>query len=264
MSKTIYYLGLGTILLLVIPFLIYTLKGFKSLRSKSSINTGWLGILGVVLVCILSRLPQLLSPYFHADYNGDECVLGLMAKHIAEGREFPFYFWGQSYGFCWVEAGLVAIAIKLFGVSLFALKMPMLILWTFGCVFFYAAMAQWTHRIYGFWITCLLIFSPAWMGWSMRARAGYITAFLLSTIVLFVLAQSGGQSLKKRATWIGILLGFIFFAQPIYLLGLLPLLFYLLFKQKDFKGFFISSISVLACSILLQISSCFLCIVSTI
>ena len=116
------------------------------MKSQLYAHRSWWGILGVVALCLLSRLPQLMSPYFHADYNGDECVLGLMAKHMAQGPEFPFYFWGQSYGFCWLEAGAVALAIKFFGMGLFSLKVPMLLLWTLGCVFFYSACARWTRQ----------------------------------------------------------------------------------------------------------------------
>lgn len=209
------------------------------MKSQLYAHRSWCGILGVVALCLLSRLPQLMSPYFHADYNGDECVLGLMAKHMAQGPEFPFYFWGQSYGFCWLEAGAVALAIKFFGMGLFSLKVPMLLLWTLGCVFFYSACARWTGRMYSFWITCLLIFSPAWMGWSMRARGGYISAFLLSSIVLFLIARYGPQLNKKVCWGIGLLSGFIFFSQPIFLLGVLPLLGGSQLKRKSVQNIFI-------------------------
>jgi len=208
------------------------------------------GTIGIVALCIVSRLPQLMSPYLHADYNGDECVLGLMAQHMLRGQEFPFYFWGQNYGFSWIEAGAVALAIKSVGATVFSLKIPMLLLWTTGCVFFYAALAQWTNRIYGFLITCLLIFSPAWMDWSMKARGGYITAFLLTTIVLFLIAHHWQKPKNNTFLFIGILLGFIFFSQPIYLLGLLPLLVYFLFKQKSIQAIFICIVGFIAIYVL--------------
>ena len=61
----------------------------------SNFIASW-GIWGIVAICLISRLPQLTSPYLHGDYNGDEYVLGLMAKHLACAQEFPFYFWGHS------------------------------------------------------------------------------------------------------------------------------------------------------------------------
>jgi len=204
-----------------------------------STNISWFWVLMVVALCLLSRLPQLMSPYFHTDDNGDECVLGLMASHAARGQGFPFYFWGQSYGFSWIEVGAAALAIKFFGVSIFSLKVPMLFLWTSGCAFFYCALSQWTTRSYSFWMTCLFIFSPSWMGWSMRARSGYISAFLLTTIVLFLIAHNWRPLKKRTCLFIGILLGFIFFSQPVFLLGVVPLLVYVISKEEKFKNILI-------------------------
>src|SRR5581483_1486563 len=47
-------------------------------------------------------------------------IIGLMAKHILEGRYFPFYMYGQAYnaGAAW-EAYLAAAAFAFFGVGLF-------------------------------------------------------------------------------------------------------------------------------------------------
>ena len=225
------------------------------LKSHHSINIDWFGILGIVALCLLSRLPLLMSPYFMP--NGDECVLGLMAKHMAEGREFPFYFWGQHYGFSLIEAGAVSLAIKCFGIGVFSLKVPMLFLWTLGCIFFYVALGQWTTKIYSFWITCLLILSPAWSGWSMQARGGYITAFLLSTIIIFLIGRNG-QSLKRSSClYIGILSGFIFFSQPIYLLGVLPLLIFTIFRKRMNISIFICITGFIGIFILGKVASHF-------
>lgn len=46
--------------------------------------------------------------------NGDEAVAGLMAKHIAEGRDYPLFFYGQSY-FGALEPYLNALLYRLVG-----------------------------------------------------------------------------------------------------------------------------------------------------
>ncbi|MEZ5283502.1 MAG: hypothetical protein R2712_01585 [Vicinamibacterales bacterium] len=51
----------------------------------------------------MSRLPQLLSPHLFLD--GDEAVIGLMARHVADGRALPLFFYGQNYGLALFEAG---------------------------------------------------------------------------------------------------------------------------------------------------------------
>src|SRR5437868_15137224 len=57
--------------------------------------------------------------------TSDEAIIGLMGKHILEGRYFPFYFYGISYNasFAW-EAHLAAIPFAVAAVSVFALKIP--------------------------------------------------------------------------------------------------------------------------------------------
>ena len=80
----------------------------------------WFWVFGIVIICILSRLPLLLSPFLKIDE--DECTIGLMALHAAQGKELPFYFLGQSYGFAWVETLTTALAFKIFGVGILSLK----------------------------------------------------------------------------------------------------------------------------------------------
>ena len=91
-------------------------------------------------ISVVSRLPQLRSPNLLAD--GDECVLGLMAKHVAQGKEFPVFFYGQHYALSSVEAAAGALGFLGFGVSAVSLKLAMLALWTVGVLFLYLTQAR--------------------------------------------------------------------------------------------------------------------------
>jgi len=62
----------------------------------------WLLLTTLAIVTFASRLPQLLSRNLLLE--GDECILGLMGMHVAQGREFPIFFYGQKYGLSIVEA----------------------------------------------------------------------------------------------------------------------------------------------------------------
>ncbi|GII22954.1 hypothetical protein [Planosporangium mesophilum] len=75
--------------------------------------------LGVVyrLVLILLNVPNT---------DGDESTTGLMALHIAEGRHFPSYFYGDDYMGAF-EAYLAAPVVGLFGPSVLALRLPMVL-----------------------------------------------------------------------------------------------------------------------------------------
>src|ERR1700736_1205117 len=88
----------------------------------------WTYLVALAAISVVSRLPQLLSPNLLLD--GDECTLGLMAKHVAQGRELPIFFYGQHYGFSSVEAAAGALSFVIFGTGALPLKLAMLALWT--------------------------------------------------------------------------------------------------------------------------------------
>ncbi|MFG1991082.1 hypothetical protein ACGFJ7_14025 [Actinoplanes sp. NPDC048988] len=76
--------------------------------------------------------------------NSDEATMGIMAMHIAEGRHFPSFMYGQSY-MGTAEAYLAAAAFWVFGPSLVALRVPMLLLF----LLFLTAMYVLARRLYG-------------------------------------------------------------------------------------------------------------------
>ncbi len=84
----------------------------------------WLGDWRVaVLLCV--ALLGLRSWFFLAweesYFDSDQAIVGLMAKHLAEGRAMPLFFYGQEYMLA-VEAWVSAPFIALFGTSVAALR----------------------------------------------------------------------------------------------------------------------------------------------
>jgi hypothetical protein len=184
----------------------------------------WVYVATLVAIILLSRLPQLLSPNMLLD--GDECILGLMAKHVAEGKEFPIFFYGQSYGFSIVEAVAGALSFIVAGVGWLPLKLAMLALWTIGVVALFSAFSRlWGNRR-SFWITLLLVLTPAWAVWSMKARGGYITAFSASAVLMYLLIRF--KERERLLLWVaaGGLTSLIYLAQPLWLPGVIPIVIY--------------------------------------
>ena len=61
--------------------------------------------------------------------DGDEAIIGLMARHVQQGLSHPLFFYGQSYD---AGAGVLAHAAGLVqsdGVSVLSLKILALLLW---------------------------------------------------------------------------------------------------------------------------------------
>jgi hypothetical protein len=191
-------------------------------------------ILAIIAVCILTRLPQLFSPNLVLDE--DECVVGLMAKHLAEGKGVSAFFWGQAYGFSLIETSIIAVFYRLLGFGDIAVKLAMLSLFIAGVVFFYKAIAslsssRWLPLI----VAMLFICNPAWAEWSMKARGGYLSAFLLNGIFLWLLFRKD----KKWSAWValGFIMALTFYCQPLWLPGLLCLLFCFLSEKKGWEKY---------------------------
>ena len=190
----------------------------------------------IIALCLCSRLPMLLSPNLFLD--GDECIVGLMAKHFSEGMEMPWFFYGQAYGFSFVEVFFVSIFYAFLGVSDIAIKLSMLLLWTLGIVLFYKTLrqiepnnSQWT----AFLVTLLFVFFPAWAIWSMKARGGYLTAFFLSSLITYMLFNKKGNS-SPYILLIGFLMVVIYQSQPLWLAGLIPIAGYQLYQAGPLRS----------------------------
>jgi hypothetical protein len=179
---------------------------------------------------IVSRLPQLRSPNLLAD--GDECVLGLMAKHVAQGKEFPVFFYGQHYALSTLEAAAGALGFLGFGVSAMSLKLAMLALWTVGVLFVFLAQSRFVGASRSFWITSVLVLNPVWAAWSMKAGGGYITAFTTTAVLLWLLTNDRTRETVVRWLVAGVLTAVIYLAQPLWLPGLLPILAVVLFSRR--------------------------------
>ena len=83
------------------------------------------------VTCAIIALLLLRSSAFvfgrAAYFNSDQAVVGLMAKHLAEFRALPVFFYGQDY-MLGVEAWLAAPLFFVAGPSVAALKLPLLVI----------------------------------------------------------------------------------------------------------------------------------------
>jgi hypothetical protein len=168
-----------------------------------------------------ARIPYLVSP--NRILDGDEAILGLMAKHTAAFTELPVFFWGQSYGFAIMETLPVAAAFRLFGVGPLVLSMTMFGLFLFGLWLYEGGFRNLTeNRCWSRVLTLALGLLPVWIIWSFKARGGYLSAFVLGGLLLRLVTSREFNGL--RACMVGCVVGLLFFAQPLWLAGFLPLL----------------------------------------
>ncbi len=193
------------------------MRGLSTERLRPALF--WLVALAAVAAL---RLPYLSSPVYILD--NDEAVLGIMARHVAAGREIPLYFAGQSYGLSVFETLPAAAAFKAFGDTAHVLALTMLALYLLGLLAYASAF----RRLSGSepWARALTIgfaVVPGWVVWSMKARGLYVSGFLLTGCALAILTRPALS--RGSVAAVGVLLGLIGLVQPLWLAVSAPLLF---------------------------------------
>src|SRR5436309_10294302 len=160
---------------------------------------------GLLVLIAATRFAIQLTSQTHD--QSDEAIIGLMAKHILEGRYFPFYMYGQPYnaGAAW-EAYLAAIAFAFFGVSVISLKSCILVL-SLVCLFLFYQMCL---ALYGkrpaVLATILFAITPSLLKWHFQVR-GYSWYFL--SIPLLTILVLSIQSTPNRRWPLFLLFGVI-------------------------------------------------------
>jgi hypothetical protein len=189
----------------------------------------WAYVTALAAVAVVSRLPQLLSPNLLLE--GDECILGLMGMHVAHGRDFPLFFYGQKYGLAIVEGPAAALSFLIAGASPISLKVAMLAIWILGIAFYFLAFSRVFGARRSFWSTLLLVLMPAWAATSMKAWSGYITAFSATALVIYLINRNEN---RRAVPWLlaGGVSGLIYFSQPLWLPGLMPIVVFFLISSR--------------------------------
>src|SRR5215831_8439045 len=85
----------------------------------------WITPAAVVLLVCARAAVFLVRPESY--FDADQAVVGLMAKHLSELRAFPVFLYGGTY-MLGVEAWMAAPLFLLFGPTIWALKLPLLVI----------------------------------------------------------------------------------------------------------------------------------------
>lgn len=193
----------------------------------------------LLILFTLLRLPYLNSDNYILD--GDEAVVGLMVKHFSEGTEIPFFFYGQEYGFCFIEVLAATPFYWVLGPTDFALNLGMLTLFTLGVFFLYRIAFSFSKNFpFSLLLSVFMGVFPVWIVWATKARGGYESAFFLSMLLLWLVLVKWKEKSPTipQGLILGGLLSLVFLSQPLWLPGLLPFLVYFLLKDKSFSAIF--------------------------
>ena len=152
--------------------------------------------IGLFVFVAAARFAILFASQTHV--HSDEAIIGLMGKHILEGRHFPFYMYGQPYnaGAAW-EAYLASVAFALFGVGVVPLKGCIVVL-SLLCLFLFYRMgcALYDQRTAVF-ATVAFALTPSLLKWHFQVR-GYSWYFLSIPVLTLLFASIESTSVSKR------------------------------------------------------------------
>ena len=175
----------------------------------------WLLFLSIALLVLFRS--AILTFWPQSYFDSDQAIFGLMAKHLAEGRAFPVFMYGQTYILA-VEAWLAAPIFMIAGASVAALKVPLLIINIAIAVLLIRIFTREVGLSLSLAVLGSLFFLMPAPGTSARfleASGGNVEPFLY--IILIWLT-------RNRPNWCGVILGIGFLHREFTIYGLAALL----------------------------------------
>ncbi len=140
-------------------------------------------------------------------YLADEGVVGLMGKHILEGRGFPVFFYGQHYLGA-LEAYAAALSFAIFGVSFLSLRLV-----TLGFSIALGVLVyRLVYRAYSVaaarWATAATAIAPMYfLQWNLKARGGFVEHLVLVFGLLILFWRY--YTRRERSDGVGFALGLV-------------------------------------------------------
>jgi hypothetical protein len=156
--------------------------------------------------------------------NSDEATIDLMALHILTHGEHPIFYYGQSYMGSF-EAYIGALSFRLFGVSLFSLRLGLLpLLIGFLISIYFLSSLLYSKRLGLIVVALLALGSSDVISHQFKAIGGYPETLLFGTLIfllssLLVLSRQSERITGNGRTWLyaalGLLIGFSLYTDPL-------------------------------------------------
>lgn len=152
--------------------------------------------------------------YWESFLDSDESLVGIMAKHILEGKELPIYFYGQSY-MGTLEQFSAALFFKLFGISPIVLKIVPLFFFVLSVILLYLIVEKYIFPK-AYYIIGFMAFPPLFfIIWSMKARGGFMEVIFLSLLFLYLLFQYQQTNKKLTLYFLSFIAGFAIYTNAL-------------------------------------------------
>lgn len=157
-----------------------------------------------LLLIVLLHVTVLLTSQRYTD--GDESVLGIMARHILTRDARPLFFYGQVYGTgAALESYLATIPFVLLGTSSITLKLVALVLFWAALILAYMISRFYLSDRAAWWMVILLGVATPLIEWRTKMRGGYAGIPFFTLLIVFIYGQIVEQD--RKPWWQYLLLG---------------------------------------------------------
>lgn len=173
-----------------------------------------LALLAPLALAILVR--GILLTRWCGNFNSDEAIVGLMAKHILAGH-FPVFFYGQFY-LGSLEAIMAAAIFWLFNdMNGLLLRLSPIISYLASIIVSFIWLDTWHNRSTAIWGTLFLALPPVLLTINTYGANGGNAEMLFLGILLFLLAQRGFTSgwSYGRVFGVGLVAGLDLWTHPL-------------------------------------------------
>jgi len=172
-------------------------------------------------------------------FDGDEAILALMARHIANGQELPLFFYGQRYMGA-LDAYLIAGMFLLFGESVLAVRLTQVVLYlgVVATTYFlglwfggsdsarHALPPQGKGKVAGTAAAMLVAFPPIVFSLYTTSTLGdYVEVLLLNNLIWLVVFDIFDGRKTGFGWWLlaGVLAGLGWWSMGLIIVSLIPL-----------------------------------------
>ncbi len=192
---------------------------------KTIIKQDWLFITLILIYAVILRMDLVIASHFAIE--SDEAIVGLMAKHISEGKPWPIFYYGQHYMGS-LEAILISFLGLFIGLENYTLKYVPLAFSLALVLITYLTAFEVSNKLAARFAGLLAAIPPLTLVlWSTKARGGFIEVIVIGSLAILLLIRSFkyDQVNAKNLGLIAVLLGLgwwvnnqvIYFMVPVFL-----------------------------------------------
>jgi hypothetical protein len=211
--------------------------GAASTRSRALLVT-----LAVASLLVVAR-SAIYWYYEQSFFDSDQAIIGLMAKHLAEGRAFPLFYYGQTY-MLGVDAWVAAPVFALFGATVRSLHGALILMNVAAAALLAVGLIR-DVGLRALFATVALVYfalAPPLTTASLIEAGANIGPFLYVPLLWF---------LRGRPLWFGLVLGvgvlnreFTIYAVPALLAG--DLVSRAMFRRERVRFWLIAAVATFA------------------